>query len=217
MAMSKCKECGKSISTLAKTCPGCGAPSPTKKTSSKEKKSKTKTPIQIIAIVVMLGLLSIPVYNWGNFGLNKAKSIKSEKVDSFNNTIDRVMFTCEGRARESETNLDKSFIDEYTLLKKNGEYDLRLSTNAYYGRPGTIFEANAGDLRISKLGIKMDVNIFPGLDQNAEFKMKRYSGTISLNTGSYSATSLYDYNNSPVSIHFEGKCIGIDKVVKYIK
>ena len=31
MAMSKCKECGKAVSTLAKTCPSCGVPKPVKK------------------------------------------------------------------------------------------------------------------------------------------------------------------------------------------
>jgi len=30
MAMSKCRECGKAVSTLAKTCPSCGVPKPTK-------------------------------------------------------------------------------------------------------------------------------------------------------------------------------------------
>jgi hypothetical protein len=37
MAMSKCRECGKSVSTLAKTCPKCGAPKPTKKIKNKRK------------------------------------------------------------------------------------------------------------------------------------------------------------------------------------
>ena len=31
MAMSKCRECGKAVSTLAKTCPHCGVPKPVKK------------------------------------------------------------------------------------------------------------------------------------------------------------------------------------------
>jgi RNA polymerase subunit RPABC4/transcription elongation factor Spt4 len=31
MAMSNCKECGKQVSTTAKTCPNCGAPKPTEK------------------------------------------------------------------------------------------------------------------------------------------------------------------------------------------
>ncbi len=37
MAMSKCRECGKSVSTLAKTCPKCGVPKPTKKIKNKRK------------------------------------------------------------------------------------------------------------------------------------------------------------------------------------
>ena len=35
--MSKCRECGKSVSTLAKTCPKCGVPKPTKKIKNKRK------------------------------------------------------------------------------------------------------------------------------------------------------------------------------------
>ncbi len=39
MAMSKCRECGKGVSTLAKTCPHCGVPKPTKKTKKVTKKT----------------------------------------------------------------------------------------------------------------------------------------------------------------------------------
>ena len=39
MAMSKCRECGKAVSTLAKTCPHCGVPKPTKKTKKATKKT----------------------------------------------------------------------------------------------------------------------------------------------------------------------------------
>jgi len=31
MALANCKECGKKVSTSAKSCPSCGVPSPTKK------------------------------------------------------------------------------------------------------------------------------------------------------------------------------------------
>ena len=34
--MSKCRECGKSVSTMAKTCPACGVPKPVKKIKSKK-------------------------------------------------------------------------------------------------------------------------------------------------------------------------------------
>ena len=44
--MSKCRECGKAVSTLAKTCPSCGVPKPAKvlkkKTSTKKTTSITK-------------------------------------------------------------------------------------------------------------------------------------------------------------------------------
>ncbi len=43
MAMSKCKECGKPVSTLAKTCPSCGVPKPTKKTKNKKKTVNKKS------------------------------------------------------------------------------------------------------------------------------------------------------------------------------
>ena len=43
MAMSKCRECGKAVSTLVKTCPHCGVPKPTKKTKKVTKKTTKKT------------------------------------------------------------------------------------------------------------------------------------------------------------------------------
>ena len=45
MAMSNCKECGKAVSTLAKTCPSCGVPKPAKvlKKKNSTKKNITKS------------------------------------------------------------------------------------------------------------------------------------------------------------------------------
>ena len=42
MAMSNCKECGKQVSTTAKTCPNCGASEPT------EKKEKIIFRLQVV-------------------------------------------------------------------------------------------------------------------------------------------------------------------------
>ena len=42
MAMSNCRECGREVSTLAKSCPGCGVPNPTKITKSIKTKVKSK-------------------------------------------------------------------------------------------------------------------------------------------------------------------------------
>ena len=44
MALSKCVECGKEVSTLAKTCPHCGAPKPTLKKKSKSNKNRSYNP-----------------------------------------------------------------------------------------------------------------------------------------------------------------------------
>ena len=45
--MSKCRECGKAVSTLAKTCPHCGVPKPVKKITKKlKKKKKSRVNIQ---------------------------------------------------------------------------------------------------------------------------------------------------------------------------
>ena len=40
MAMSNCKECGKAVSTEAKTCPKCGLPKPASKLKIKKKVRK---------------------------------------------------------------------------------------------------------------------------------------------------------------------------------
>ena len=51
MAMSNCKECGKAVSTEAKTCPKCGVPKPASKLKIKkkapEKLSMTKKPFDM--------------------------------------------------------------------------------------------------------------------------------------------------------------------------
>ena len=43
MAMSECRECGKAVSTLAKTCPSCGVPKPAKTAKKNLAKSKSKS------------------------------------------------------------------------------------------------------------------------------------------------------------------------------
>ena len=48
MAMSNCKECGKAVSTLAKTCPSCGVPKPAKIAKRKTSTKKTITKVKKI-------------------------------------------------------------------------------------------------------------------------------------------------------------------------
>ena len=78
MAMSKCKECGKAVSTLAKTCPKCGVPKPASKLKIKkkvrEKFSTTKKPFDTDKFIGRLGLavpvLVIAVFSYGFFSWN---------------------------------------------------------------------------------------------------------------------------------------------------
>jgi uncharacterized membrane protein YvbJ len=65
MALAKCKECGKKVSTSAKTCPSCGVPSPTKK----EKKAETHLGIKkgspegnAIGIIIMIAFWGIVIF-----------------------------------------------------------------------------------------------------------------------------------------------------------
>lgn len=58
MALIKCKECGKSISSDAWTCPNCGKP--VQKATSDKKKKRTK--YIIIAIIILLLCIGFGVY-----------------------------------------------------------------------------------------------------------------------------------------------------------
>lgn len=53
MALIKCSECGKSISSDAWTCPNCGKP--IKKAASDKKKKRTKY-IIILVVLLLLGI-----------------------------------------------------------------------------------------------------------------------------------------------------------------
>lgn len=53
MALSKCVECGKEVSTTAKTCPSCGNPEPT--LTGKAKQNKKDEYIGFIILLVIGG------------------------------------------------------------------------------------------------------------------------------------------------------------------
>ena len=69
MALAKCKECGKKVSTSAKTCPSCGVPSPTKKEKNTEthlgikKGSPEGNAIGIIIMVAFWGIVIFAILN----------------------------------------------------------------------------------------------------------------------------------------------------------
>ena len=76
MAMSKCKECGKSISTLAKTCPHCGVPKPVKKIPIWLGESDNKLMVKEI-------VKNADVYNSMPCNLNVFKKISNNIASSF--------------------------------------------------------------------------------------------------------------------------------------
>ena len=171
----------------------------------------------------MLGLLSIPVFNWGNFGLNKVKSVtkKTEKTIKKTTSKSKINFTCEGNGitkfglgAQHDTN--EGFIDEYTLWNHNGYYALQLLSNQTFGRPGQVFEENSGQLTISKLTIKINYKDF--LKSSEKFvTIDSYKGSISLQSGSYAGQMITTYKNLKPTVSLKGKCFGIDQVVKYLK
>ena len=69
MALASCKECGKKVSTSAKTCPSCGIPSPTKKKENSEthlgiKKGSTEgNAIGVIIMVAFWGIVIFAILN----------------------------------------------------------------------------------------------------------------------------------------------------------
>ena len=79
MAMSNCKECGKAVSTEAKTCPKCGLPKPASKLKIKkkapEKLSMTKKPFDMgkfftrvfpgpMVLVIVGAVFSFGFFSW---------------------------------------------------------------------------------------------------------------------------------------------------------
>ncbi len=68
MAMSNCKECGKQVSTTAKTCPNCGAPKPTEKKKTEtlfgaKQGSKLGTTYGIIIMIALWCLIGYSIFN----------------------------------------------------------------------------------------------------------------------------------------------------------
>ncbi len=228
MAMSKCKECGKSISTLAKTCPGCGAPNPTGKTSpSKSKKEESYRPKGPIQILAAIGLVIAIL--WTAKGLFQAGSAGYKQVKKSTSSISKTdyKFTCEGTAYTNfagmglgvEHNTEELFIDEYNLRKKDKFYILQMTSNKSLRRPYQIFEENRGDLIVSSSTIKFDpdkswLQLVSG---SSNLKPQRFIGSISLNTGNYSSTLTQKYKGDPITIEFTGRCFGLEQIKKYIK
>ena len=66
MAMIKCKECGREVSSIAKTCPGCGAPVDTRVFCPKCGSDRTS--------VISGASKALSIAMWGVFAANKVRS-----------------------------------------------------------------------------------------------------------------------------------------------
>ena len=223
MALSKCSECGSSVSTLAKSCPKCGAPDPTTKEISSKKKAETKSDNSIIKVLATLGLLIAiflilkGVFGVGKIGVNKVKkSITKEK--NISKKVNKVFnFTCEGNVIQRGIGPDtrtEEFIDEYTLRIVNGKANsLSMTSNNLASRTSPSFSEN-NELNVSPMTIQIYHNNYTVVE---DIKTITYRASISLNTGSYVASTLTKYKEYNPSHNFSGKCFGINEISKYIK
>jgi len=226
MAMSKCKECGKSISTLAKTCPGCGAPNPTGKASSSKSKTENYKPKGAIQILAAIGLVIAIL--WTAKGFYQAGKAGYKQVKKSTSSISKkdYKFTCEGRVLTNfaglglgpEHNTDELFIDEYNLRKDTkGKFILQMSeTNQNLGgRPYQIFETNVGELRVTSSTINFDPKNF--FTSGGNIKILNYNGAISFNSGNFSAYGVNLYKGDRITYSMNGKCYGLDQIRNYVK
>ena len=223
MALSKCKECGSSVSTLAKSCPKCGAPDPTTKEISSKKKAETKSDNSIIKVLATIGLLIViflilkAVFGVGKIGVNKVKkSFTKEKniPKKFNKVIN---FTCEGNVILTGIGPDSKttgFIDEYTLRIVNGKADsLYMTSNNSSSRTSPSFPSNK-ELIVTPMTIQIYHYNYAAHD---DIQVTSYKASISLNTGNYSAITSARYKEYRPSHNFSGRCFGINEISKYIK
>ena len=80
MALIKCGECGKEISSNAKTCPNCGNPV---KTGEFHKELSTAKKIAIVIIIlIVVFIISIPIYN--NYMNKVSEEVKRDITQNTN-------------------------------------------------------------------------------------------------------------------------------------
>ena len=189
-----------------------------------------------LGLIVAIAFILKGVFGVGEIGLKKIKTNTNKQIKKSENKILKTdyIFTCEGRAQASvagmglgsEHNTNDVFIDEYNLRKTKGLNDRnkyvyilqKNSSTLPYGRPYQIFEENRGALTINSSTINFNPTLILGLNDTVDFKMQSYSGTISLHTGTFSATlvKIYKKTGGPVPVQFTGKCFGLEQIGSYI-
>lgn len=116
MALKKCKECGKDVSTEAQKCPNCGAP---------VKRSRSFGCFTLISILFLLGLISSLFDNDKSVAPSKSKPIAQKTQEEINNA----------NIRRESLNIDEkklllnSFFGDFSYankLNKNGKLSLEV-------------------------------------------------------------------------------------------
>ena len=224
MALSTCKECNTKVSTLAKTCPKCGAPDPTaKETTIKETTTKKGTQkssnnfvkvLATIGLIIAIGLILRGVFDVGKVGYKKVKkNITKEKSTS----TKVINFTCEGNVITTgigTASRNEQFIDEYTLKIINGKADsLYFTTNLLSTRTSPSFPEN-NELEVTPMTIQIYHYNYAAAP---DIQVITYKASISLNTGNYVASTSARYKEYSPAHNFSGNCFGINEISKYIK
>jgi len=216
MAMSKCKECGKSISTLAKTCPGCGAPNPTRTSSSKSKKEsyRPKGLVQILAAIGLVVAILWTAKGLFQFGSAGYKQVTNQNKKEKNVTKILVNnFTCEGEVISSfrgDTGSSGLFIDEYTVFYDANQRieSLQVESNNYYARR---FQFN--NISTTSSSISFGEGSYKIGEGSDTVYVDGYQAKISLGTGTFSGKLTGTYDRAALVANYNGKCFGIDKII----
>ena len=123
MAMSKCRECGKAVSTLAKTCPNCGVPKPAKvlkkKTSTKKNITKSKKEKPNVSSTKKTSKEEY-VYN-PNTGSYDKKSKKIKKDSSYDSKTGYNPKTGSFERESKKDKVDDLYLKQQELEKKEIE------------------------------------------------------------------------------------------------
>ena len=123
MAMSNCKECGKAVSTLAKTCPSCGVPKPAKvlkkKTSTKKNITKSKKEKPNVSSTKKTSKGEY-VYN-PNTGSYDKQSKKIKKDSSYDSKTGYNPKTGSFERESKKDKVDDLYLKQQELVKKEIE------------------------------------------------------------------------------------------------
>tara|TARA_B100002019_G_scaffold246607_1_gene224570 strand:+ start:2605 stop:3306 length:702 start_codon:yes stop_codon:yes gene_type:complete len=144
MAMSNCRECGKSVSTLAKTCPKCGVPKPTKKTKNKRKSKNGKSILATAKVwahcrnykcrdytqlyKIYKDYLNIETCNVCKSVFMETKMKNGKPIMPTDGIYDKIKDKTSNYSSGSKTSISKNSSSEKDIIDKFGEGTLDLPT-----------------------------------------------------------------------------------------